>query len=66
MGMRQYAARVKGALLLTGLTQTDLARRLGIAPETLSRKMRRPELFTGAEIETIQRTFRWQRLGGEE
>lgn len=66
MGMRQYAARVRGALLLTGITQNELAKRLGIAPETLSRKMRRPERFTGAEIETIQRTFRWSRLGGEE
>lgn len=66
MSMRQYAARVKGALLLNGLTQAELAKRLGIAPETMSRKMRRPGMFTGAEMETIQRTFRWARLGGEE
>ena len=61
-----YGRAIRAGLAFTGWTQAELAKRLGIAPETMSRKMRRPEMFTGAEIETIQRTFRWARMGGEE
>lgn len=65
MSMKQYAARVKGAMFETGIRRDELARKLGIAPETLSRKMGRPERFTGGEMEIIQRTFKWRNIGGE-
>lgn len=66
MSIKTYPARIAASMRLTGITQNELAKRCGIRPETMSRKMKRPEKFTGAEIETIRATFRWRNLGGEE
>lgn len=65
MSLKPYGARIKGALYETGITQKELAGKLGIAPETLSRKIARPERFTGGEMEIIRKTFKWKCIGGE-
>ena len=66
MSIKTYPARIAASMRMTGITQNELAKRCGIRPETMSRKMKRPEQFTGAEIETIRATFRWRNLGGED
>lgn len=66
MSIKTYPARIAASMRLTGITQNELAKRCGIRPETMSRKMKRPEQFTGAEMETIRATFRWRNLGGED
>ena len=66
MSIKTYPARIAASMRLTGITQNELAKLCGIRPETMSRKMKRPEQFTGAEMETIRATFRWRNLGGED
>lgn len=66
MSIKTYPARVAAGMKLTGITQAELARKCGMRPETMSRKMKRPETFTGAEMEAIRATFRWRNIGGEE
>lgn len=66
MSIKTYPSRIAASMRLTGITQNELAKRCGIRPETMSRKMKRPEQFTGAEMETIRATFRWRNLGGED
>jgi len=48
-----------------GMHQEELARRIGIRPETLSRKMN-GKPFTEDELVAIKRLFRWKGIGGRE
>lgn len=66
MSIKAYPARIAAGMKMTGISQGELAKRCGIRPETMSRKMKQPERFTGAEMEAIRATFRWRNLGGEE
>ena len=63
--LREYTGRVKAALYMRGRTQKELAMRIGITPEALSRKMRNPDLFTGRDIEAIRDFMSWKNLCGE-
>lgn len=63
--LMEYTGRVKAGLYVRGRTQKELAARLGIAPETFSRKMRSPGLFTAREIEQIRAFMGWSNLCGE-
>ena len=65
-GLTGYPGNIRAALNELGHTQYELAARLDIAPETLSRKMRNPKLFRGEEMEKIRKFFCWKNLGGED
>lgn len=65
--MQKEAASVRAEIVTsmkeTGMRQEELARRIGIRSETLSRKMNgRP--FTEDELIAIKQLFRWQSIGG--
>ena len=61
---RQYSAKVKAALIERRMKQKELAEKIGIAEETLSRKMRSPNHFNLAEMFLIQMVFDWTTLEG--
>lgn len=65
--MQKESASVRAEIVTsmkeTGMRQEELARRIGIRSETLSRKMNgRP--FTEDELIAIKQLFRWQSIGG--
>lgn len=65
--MQKEAAALRAEIVTsmkeTGMRQEELARRIGIRSETLSRKMNgRP--FTEDELIAIKQLFRWQSIGG--
>lgn len=63
--VKQYRARVKAGLAYIGMTQGELARRLGIGKQTLSRKMNGMP-FTEFEMLRIARIIGWKEIGGED
>lgn len=61
--MASVRAEIVTSMKETGMRQEELARRIGIRSETLSRKMNgRP--FTEDELIAIKQLFRWQSIGG--
>lgn len=62
---KQYRARVKAGLAYIGMTQGELARRLGICQPTMSRKMNGMP-FTEFEMLRIARIIGWKEIGGED
>ena len=64
--LSNYTCRIKAALYARGWRQKDLAHRIGMAPETLSRKMKNPRLFTAENIEDIRAFMGWKCLCGED
>ena len=58
----QYARAIRAGMAYTGHTQEDLARKMGISPETLKRRLDRPERFTIAELEAAERVLKWSKF----
>lgn len=63
---RRYRANIRAEMAYARLKTSDMARKLGIEPETFSRKMNGHRDFSEREMRAIQRTFGWKTLGGEE
>lgn len=61
--MASVRAEIVTSMKETGMRQEELARRIGIRPETLSRKMN-GKPFTEDELVAIKRLFRWKGIGG--
>ena len=64
--LSNYSGRIKSALWARGWRQQDLAKRIGMAPETLSRKLKNPRLFTAENMEDIRAFMGWIYIGGED
>ena len=62
---RRYRAQIRAEMAFASLKASDMARKLGIEPETFSRKMNGHRDFSEREMRAIQRTFGWKTLGGE-
>lgn len=62
--LRKYPAAVKAGLIERQMKQKDLAKKIGIEPETLSRKMKSPDKFTLGEMFLIQTVLDWATLEG--
>ena len=63
--MASVRAEIVMSMKEAGMRRDELARRIGIRPETLSRKMN-GEAFKETELVAIKRLFRWQSIGGRE
>lgn len=61
----RYRKRIKAWLGVTGHSQSDLARAIGIHPVTLSSKMLGKNDFTETEMRDITAFFKWRDLEGE-
>lgn len=60
-----YAKAIKAALAYTGQTREGLSARMGIHPDTLGRKLRRPRTFTLGDLIEADKTIHFtQFLGG--
>lgn len=62
---KAYRGRIKAALEYRQMPQQELARRMGITAEALSRKMHFRSLFTDNEMFFIQKFFRWKSVVGD-
>ena len=60
----EYRGRIVMELKERGLSMCWLAKRLQIAPETLSRKMN-GKAFSETEMRLVQKLFGWKTIGGE-
>ena len=61
--MASVRAEIVMSMKETGMRRDELARRIGIRRETLSKKMNGAP-FTEDELISIKRLFRWDSIGG--
>ncbi len=59
----RYRSNIIASMKETGIKQEELARHIGICPESLSRKMN-GRSFSEKEMIAIMEFFRWETIGG--
>lgn len=59
----RYRSNIIASMKEAGMKQEELARRIGICRESLSRKMN-GRSFSEDEMIAIKRVFRWETIGG--
>lgn len=57
-----YANAIRAAMAYTGLTQSELARRMGINEDTLGRKLRKPRTFTLGDLIEADKAVGWKKI----
>ena len=62
--LQKYSATVKASLTEKKMKQKDLAKKLGMDPAVLSRKMKSPGTFRLDEMWLIQLVLGWETLEG--
>lgn len=60
-----YRCRIKAGLVYLGMSQGEMARRIGLDRSTFSRKMNGMP-FTENEMLRIARIIGWKEIGGED
>lgn len=62
----EHAKAIRAALAYTGHTQEELARKMGISTDTLTRRMKTPGRFTLDELSAADKAVRWTHFLQEE
>lgn len=58
--MTDLSKQIRASMAYTGLTQEDVAEKVGISRATLCRKLADPSRFTWGELLIIGKLFRWE------
>ena len=67
MTERDCIAAIKAGMAYTGVTRRELAAKLGMAYDTLNRKLRQEKHFDLLEMEAADRAVRWSaHIGGRQ
>lgn len=65
MRLIEYSRAILAAMVYTGHTREDLARKIGISVDTLGRRLKHPERFTVRELEAADQVVKWRKFTQE-